>query len=304
MNITLDGKDYILLAQCPLLSTTEVLEFKTDVQQAIDGTETRLPLLDAARQTLNYSLNSYMANVSGMFSTFYQGLRKDYLIPQPLEYAEVSSVDNDFILCDTSQIEVAIGGYVLVGQQALKVLEIGRTSPTNDDGIRVHAEVTDTSLTVKPLRLCFIDGDATARLNALVFSPQVTFRTYEPIEYAASAVDTYTDCIIMDGDALQITFSQQQSIVDGLVGKIYSYTNWSSAKQQFNLRVLMKSRHEYMSFKRWLYRRRGMLNEFTMSMYEGSVSKVSRTYRLGSDSIEFNFLGANIVECSLPLVQV
>ena len=111
MNITLDGKDYILLAQCPLLSTTEVLEFKTDVQQAIDGTETRLPLLDAARQTLNYSLNSYMANASGMFSTFYQGLRKDYLIPQPLEYAEVSGVDNDFILCDTSQIEVAIGGY-------------------------------------------------------------------------------------------------------------------------------------------------------------------------------------------------
>lgn len=304
MNVTIDGKDYILLTQCPLLQTTEAMTFKTDLHSAIDGTETRLPLMDSVRQTFNYSLQSYMANVAGMFSEFYQGLRKDYLIPQPLESVTATSVDNDFILCDTSQISVRVGQFILVGQQALKITEIGRTTPTVDDGFKVHEPITDTSLVVQPLRWCFVDGDMTAAMNALLFNPQVVFRVYDAVEYTASAIDTYNNCVLLDGGYLDVAFTQQQTIVDGEIGNFYSFTDWDKARKRFNLRVLMKNAQEYIDFKKWFFRRRGRLNEFTLAMFEGGVAPVNRTYRLDSDSVEFNFKGNSIVECSLPVVEL
>ena len=85
MKVTVNGHEYILLTKYPLLETTERYEFKTDVHQSFDATEEeRIPLIDAARQSFNYSMLAYKAEIQGMFDTFYDELRAEYLIPQML----------------------------------------------------------------------------------------------------------------------------------------------------------------------------------------------------------------------------
>ena len=322
MKVTVNGHEYILLTKCPLLETTERYEFKTDVHQSFDASsEERIPLLDAARQSFNYSMLAYKAEIQGMFDTFYDELRAEYLIPQMLETVTVSDIDGDFIDCDTSLLNVGVDSFILVKSNntfaAVQVTEIGRYEvieevPTYFDGFRIHTAIEATSPILQPLRLCIIDGDMTAQMNALVFKPQVTFRVLENIEYPISAApeqfnseDYYDWKVLLNGDYLDVSFSQHQNIVDGGMGNIWGYTHWMGAKKMFVLRLLMRNPQEYIDLKKWFYRRRGRLNAFYLQMFEGDKNNpVKRLFRLNSDAIEFNFKGAGIVETNVPVVEL
>lgn len=315
MKITINGADYILLTKCPLTDTTERLEFLTDVHQSVDSAEYRLPLRDQPRQTFNYSLLAYKEQVGGVFSTFYEGLRSQYLIPQMLEYITVNSFSGDFVPCDTSLLSVSAGQFILISEQAALVEEIGRyqvidDEPVYQDGYRIHTEIEATNPRIQPLRLCIIDGDMTAQMNSFVFKPTVTFRVIDTIDYPVAdepaqynGQDYYDWCVLLNGEYIDINFNQHQVIVDGDLGGFWSYTDWLSAKKMFNLRILMRNRQEYIDFKKWLYRRRGRLNPFYLPMVEGD-EPVTRLYRLNSDAMEFQFKGGAVVECTVPLVEL
>lgn len=321
MKITILGQEYVLLTQAPLLDTTENFSFATDVHQAVDSTEYRLPLIDYARQSFNYSLLSYKQNVAGMFSTFHEALRSQYLIPQMLEKLPVGSIAGDFIVCDTSLLSISAETFVLIksgsDEQVAWVESIGRYQLVDDeqvyqDGYQLDRAVTATSAVLQPLRRCIIDGDASNQMNGLVFKPKVTFRILDAVEYIAAEApeqhlgqDYYDWCVLLNGDFLDISFNQHQVIVDGGLGNIWSYSNWDHAKKMFNLRILLRGMQEYIDFKKWFYRRRGRLNAFYLPMFEGNHdNKVIRLYRLNSDALELQFRGAGIVECTVPLIEV
>ena len=132
MKVTIDDVDYILLTQCPLLDTTERYAFKTDVHKSYDGTnEVRIPEIDYARQSMTYSLSSYRAETVGLFNDVYSWMRKEYLVPQPLESLDVGNISDDFIEYDTSLIPIQVDSFILIQPesgilQVRKVTEIGR----------------------------------------------------------------------------------------------------------------------------------------------------------------------------------
>ena len=127
----------------------------------------------------------------------------------------------------------------------------------------------------------------------------------------------------------------------------------------------MKSKQEYIDYKKWLYRRRGRLNAFWFPSYQNNFNLISRgsyaitvkdnnylsninniaiksndiwtahsvtstsvsgenivmnltppppmniqrisylgLYRLNSDAVELHFKGANIVEATVPIVEI
>ncbi|WP_414659192.1 hypothetical protein ACMHYC_10690 [Acinetobacter courvalinii] len=382
MKVTVNGHEYILLTKCPLLETTERYEFKTDVHQSFDASsEERIPLLDVARQSFNWSMMAFRNEVPEMFNELYSWMRKEYLVPQPLEAQLVGNLSDDFIETDTSNLGINVGTLILV--QAVGVLkvaevtEIGRYEVIEDvpiyiDGYRLNEAVNASDAKIIPLRKVIIAGNLTSQANGLMFKPTIALRVTDNVEYPMAADpqqykgdDVYFTPLLLDGDFLDINFEQHQAIVDGEIGQFWQFTHWFNPLINKNFRVIMKNRQEYVDYKKWFYRRRGRLNQFWMPSYQNNFNLVSRSsssitvkndnflsdrkniaiksngiwtahsvtsssvsgenivmnltpqppvniervsylglYRLNSDAVEFYFKGADIVEATVPIVEI
>lgn len=382
MKVTVNGHEYILLTKCPLLETTERYEFKTDVHQSFDASnEERIPLLDAARQSFNWAMMAFRNEVPEMFNDLYSWMRKDYLVPQPLESQLVGNLSDDFIETDTNNLGINVGTLILV--QALgvslvvEVNEIGRYEviedvPTYIDGYRLNEAVIATNAQIQPLRKVIIAGNPTSQANGLMFKPTLNLRVLDSVEYPMSAEpqqykgdDIYFTPLLLDGDFLDINFEQHQAIADGEIGQFWQFTHWINPLINKNFRVIMRNRQEYIDYKKWFYRRRGRLNPFWLPSYQNNFNFISRSsssitvkndnylsdrkniaikangvwtahsitstsvsgenivmnltpqpptniervsylglYRLNSDAVEFYFKGADIVEATVPIVEI
>lgn len=295
MKVNVNGQDYILLTQCPLVDTTERYEFKTDVHEAYNGSsEERIPERDYARQSMSYSVHAYRNETVGLFNDLYSWLRKTYLVPQPLESQDVGNLSDDFIETDTSLISIEVGTLILVqpitGQlEVREVTEIGRYEVIEEetvyiDGYRLNSSVTATDATIYPLRKCIIDGNPSISVSESMIKPLLNLRVLDNFKYEISEEpeqykndDLYFMPLLLDGEMLDIEFQQQQTIVDGQIGQFWQFTNWINPKIAKNLRVIMHSKQEYMDYKKWFYRRRGMLNSFWLPSYEQNFNVVSRS---------------------------
>lgn len=372
MKVVFDGVEYILLTQCPLLDTTEQYAFKTDVHKSYDGSdEVRIPEIDAARQSMTYSLSAYRAEIVGLFNDVYSWMRKTYLVPQPLESLDVGDISGTSIIADTSKIPVDIDSLILI-QPSSGPIAIRKIVGVSDDGYVINSSIIATDASIYPLRKCIIDGNVSNTVNNSTFNPMLNLRVIDNVKYpVADAPEQYKDNdlyfmpLLLDGDFLDIELQQHQSIVDGQIGKFWSFTNWDNPIEAKNLRIIMRSRQEYLDLKKWFYRRRGMLNSFWLPTYQQSFNIVSASssvlrvrddnfidgkkniaiksngnwsayeivstdivgsdielllsppppsnisrasylnlYRLASDSIEFRFLGNDIIETTLPIVEL
>ncbi|MCH7353255.1 MULTISPECIES: hypothetical protein [unclassified Acinetobacter] len=371
-----------MLTKCPLLETTERYEFKTDVHQSFDASsEERIPLRDVARQSFNWSMMAFRNEVPEMFNDLYSWMRKEYLVPQPLESQLVGNLSDDFIETDTSNLGINVGTLILVQAvgvlEVVEVTEIGRYEVIEDvpvyiDGYRLNEAVTASNAKIIPLRKVIIAGNPTSQANGLMFKPTISLRVTDSIEYPMAADpqqykgdDIYFTPLLLDGDFLDINFEQHQTIVDGDIGQFWQFTHWFNPLINKNFRVIMKSRQEYIDYKKWFYRRRGRLNQFWMPSYLNNFNLVSRNstsitvkndnflsdrkniaikangvwtahtvissvtsgqnivmnispsppavidrvsylglYRLNSDAVEFYFKGADIVEATVPIVEL
>lgn len=382
MKVTVNGHEYILLTKCPLLETTERYEFKTDVHQSFDASsEERIPLLDVARQSFNWSMMAFRNEVPEMFNDLYSWMRKDYLVPQPLESQLVGNLSDDFIETDTSNLGINVGTLILVTalgvSSVVEVTEIGRYEviegvPTYIDGYRLNEAVTATNAQIQTLRKVIIAGNPTSQANGLMFKPTLNLRVLDSVEYPISenptqfkGDDLYFTPLLLNGDYLEINFEQHQAIVDGEIGQFWQFTHWINPLINKNFRVIMSNRQEYIDYKKWFYRRRGRLNPFWLPSYQNNFNFISRSsssitvkndnylsdrkniaikangvwtahsvtstsvsgenivmnltpqpptniervsylglYRLNSDAVEFYFKGADIVEATVPIVEI
>lgn len=382
MKVTVNGHEYILLTKCPLLETTERYEFKTDVHQSFDASsEERIPLLDVARQSFNWLMIAFRNEVPEMFNDLYSWMRKDYLVPQPLESQLVGNLSDDFIETDTSNLGINAETLILVTalgvSLVVEVTEIGRYEviegvPTYIDGYRLNEAVTATNAQIQPLRKVIIAGNPTSQANGLMFKPTLNLRVLDGVEYPIAdepqqykGDDLYFTPLLLGGDFLDINFEQHQAIADGEIGQFWQFTHWINPLINKNFRVIMRNRQEYIDYKKWFYRRRGRLNPFWVPSYQNNFNFISRSassitvkndnylsdrkniaikangvwtahsvtstsvsgenivmnltpqppiniervsylglYRLNSDAVEFYFKGADIVEATVPIVEI
>ena len=70
-----------VLANCPLLDSTERIEWMTEVHESFDGTELRYPFRDAPRQVLSFNYVQMRKAMGDMFHMLYANLRKQWGIP-------------------------------------------------------------------------------------------------------------------------------------------------------------------------------------------------------------------------------
>ena len=290
-----------VLTNCPLLNSTERLEWMTEVHESFDGNEERYPLRDTPRQILSFNYVQMRKEMGDMFHMLSANLRKQWGIPlRQVKRIIPDIVDDDYIILDTAATiaDLRVGFAFIAsseGGQVVEITEIGRyiivqeeiRDPETDeviqpliteyqDGFRLAANITATNAVIYPLRICIIDGDASINAGGFWSNASMVFRVLAedlpehsgdiPAQYKGN--DTYFKPLLLDGDSIEITMSQHQNVVDNSVGGFQSFTHHAKAKQSKPFKSLIRSWDEFQEFRRFLFRCGGRYRPFWLPLYE------------------------------------
>lgn len=290
-----------VLTNCPLLNSTERLEFRTEVHEAYDSSEDRYIQRDAPRQVLSFNYVNMQKAMGDIFHMLYANLRKQWGIPLPQFRQRISDmVDSDFIMMDTKAHSADLRvGFALIesatGFQAVEITAIGRYIVTQEeirdpetdeilqaleteyqDGFRLARNVTVSNASIMPLRICIVDGDTSISTGGFWSSSSVVFRVLAedspehsgdvPAQYQGE--DIYFKPLLLDGSALEMTLTQHQNIVDANVGGFQQFTHWKKPRYLKPFKSVLKGWDQYSEYRRFLFRRMGRYQAFWMPLYE------------------------------------
>ena len=290
-----------VLTNCPLLDSTERLEFKTEVHEAYDSSEDRYIQRDAPRQVLSFNYVNMQKAMGDIFHMLYANLRKQWGVRLP-QFRQLipDMVDSDFIIMDTTahQADLRVGFILLEsseGAQVAEIVSIGRYIIVQEeirdpetqeiiqeliteyqDGFRLAADVTATNASIMPLRICIIDGDASINTGGFWSNSSVVFRVIaeDSPEFEADVPeqflgdDIYFKPLLLDGSALEMTLMQHQNIVDADVGGFQQFTHWKKPRYLKPFKAVLKGWDQYSEYRRFLFRRMGRYQAFWMPLYE------------------------------------
>ncbi|WP_395441944.1 hypothetical protein [Acinetobacter sp. P1332] len=290
-----------VLTNCPLLDSTERLEFKTEVHEAYDSSEDRYIQRDAPRQVLSFNYVNMQKAMGDIFHMLYANLRKQWGIPLPQFRQPIPDLDDsDYIpLSTAAHIADLRVGFALIesaaGFQVVEITAVGRyiitqeeiRDPETDeilqaleteyqDGFRLAQNVTVSNASIMPLRICIIDGDASISTGGFWSSSSVVFRVLAedspehsgdvPEQYQGE--DIYFKPLLLDGSALEMTLMQHQNIVDADVGGFQQFTHWKKPRYLKPFKSVLKGWDLYSEYRRFLFRRMGRYQAFWMPLYE------------------------------------
>ncbi|MNY99996.1 hypothetical protein D3C78_165760 [compost metagenome] len=290
-----------VLTNCPLLNSTERLEFKTEVHEAYDSSEDRYIQRDAPRQVLSFNYVNMQKAMGDMFHMLYANLRKQWGIPLPQFRQLIPDLDDsDYIpLSTAAHIADLRVGFALIesasGIQVVEITAVGRyiitqeeiRDPEKDeivqaleteyqDGFRLAQNVTVSNASIMPLRICIIDGDASISTGGFWSNSSVVFCVLAedspehngdvPAQYQGE--DIYFKPLLLDGSALEMTLMQHQNIVDADVGGFQQFTHWKKPRYLKPFKSVLKGWDQYSEYRRFLFRRMGRYQAFWMPLYE------------------------------------
>lgn len=290
-----------VLTNCPLLNSTERLEFKTEVHEAYDSSEDRYIQRDAPRQVLSFNYVNMQKAMGDIFHMLYANLRNLWGIPLPQFRQLIPDLDeSDYIpLSTAAHIADLRVGFALIesaaGFQVVEITAVGRyiitqeeiRDPETDEilqaleteyqeGFRLTENITVSNASIMPLRICIIDGDASINTGGFWSNSSVVFRVIAedspehsgdiPAQYQGE--DIYFKPLLLDGSALEMTLTQHQKIVDADVGGFQQFTHWKKPRYLKPFKSVLKGWDLYSEYRRFLFRRMGRYQAFWMPLHE------------------------------------
>lgn len=296
-----------VLTQCPLLESTERLLFLTEVHEAYDSAEERFVLRESPRQVLAFSYVGMQKAMGDMFHMLYANLRKTWAIPLKQLKQNMPDTDSTFIQMDTSinASDLRIG-FALVQTATtdtfVEITEIGRyvvtqqeiRDPETDevvqeeiieyqDGFRLAKKLTAVNASITPVRICMIEGDTNFNTGGFWAGQQVTFlvlaedgpAVVESVPEQYKNHDIYFERLLLDSDSLQMSLTQHQVIADSEIGRFTQFTDWKKPRYLKPFKSLLKSRAEFIEYRKFLFRRMGQYRAFWLPLYEKHLNVVS-----------------------------
>lgn len=290
-----------VLTNCPLLNSTERLEFKTEVHEAYDSSEDRYIQRDAPRQVLSFNYVNMQKAMGDIFHMLYANLRNLWGVPLPQFRQPIPNLDeSDYIpLSTAAHIADLRVGFALIesaaGFQVVEITAVGRyiiaqeeiRDPETDetiqeliteyqDGFRLAENITVSNASIMPLRICIIDGDASISTGGFWSNSSVVFRVLAedspehsgdiPAQYQGE--DIYFKPLLLDGSALEMTLMQHQNIVDADVGGFQDFTHWVKPRYLKPFKSLLSDWNQYTEYRKFLFRCMGRFQAFWMPLYE------------------------------------
>lgn len=276
MILTTEGYGEVVLLTSPaLVGATESIGFKTDVFQSKNGTETRTPLKDKARQTLRFSSVVVLDEIAEHFNTQWGGIRKNWAVPLFQESQFVGNVSSDSVMCRTDIYSFYDGSLALLKNKTEQILIEIET--VEADRLILKDAVSINNAKLYPVRLCFVNGDISRQISGVHAQASIEFVVVdepevleaEPAQFLGN--DLYFFCLTYSGSEMNATLTQQQNIIDNEVGVIFQNSDWDFARYSKQYRTIIKGDDELYDYRQFLFRRRGKCRPFWLPTYESNM---------------------------------
>ncbi|WP_445344762.1 hypothetical protein [Acinetobacter bohemicus] len=279
--------EVILLTSPALVGATESIGFKTDIFESKNGTETRIPLKDKARQTLGFSSIVLKEEIAKNFNVQWGGIRKNWAVPLFQESQFVGDVVSETVVIDEQEVEQTSvlcrtdifsfydGCLALLKNDTEQVLV--EVQAVESDRLLLANAVKITNAKLYPVRVCFINGDISRQISGIHAQASITFSVIDEPEVEESipeqflSNDLHKFCLMLDGSSLEATISQQQSMINNEVGVIYQDTDWDFARYSKQYRTILRGPEELYTYRQFLFRRRGKYRPFWLPTYESNM---------------------------------
>lgn len=267
--------EIVLLTSPALVGAVESVGFKTDIFESKNGTEQRTPLKDKARQTLNFDSVAVQKEVASVFNSQWGGIRHNWAVPLFHELQFVGDVSADFVMCRTDIFSFYDGCLVLLKNDTEQVLV--EVESVENDRLLLADVVNISNAELYPVRVCFISGDISKKINNFIARSSISFVVIDEPEIQESvpaqflANDIYWFQLLLSSGSLEVTLSQQQNMINNEVGVIFQNSDWDFARYSKQYRAMIHSAEDLYAYQQFLFRRKGKYRPFWLPTYEANM---------------------------------
>lgn len=267
--------EVVLLTSPALVGAVESVGFKTDIFESKNGTEQRTPLKDKARQTLNFDSVAVQKEVASVFNSQWGGIRHNWAVPLFHELQFVGDVSADFVMCRTDIFSFYDGCLVLLKNETEQVLV--EVLKVEANGLFLFESVDIQNAELYPVRICFISGDISKKINNFIARSSISFVVIDEPEIQESvpaqflANDIYWFQLLLSSGSLEVTLSQQQNMINNEVGVIFQNSDWDFARYSKQYRAMIHSAEDLYAYRQFLFRRKGKYRPFWLPTYEANM---------------------------------
>ena len=272
-----EGEFAPLITLQPNAPIVERLIYLTDVMQATDGTESRVPLRTSARIQYDYEYpSSAITQDPRMFNIMFGGLRKKFAVPvwhQAVRLAvEAEGAATSITLAESpSFIDMRPGDFVLVWSGSNK-FEVLNNVTISGDVVSFETPISQSFYVenswVMPIRTAYILENAQKSTAGISSKWQVSFEVIDEVIIAAdtpteiAGFDVYLQDTHKSGRDSITTIAAEIDRVDFQLGKFFKRTTWKNSRTASNDYIVMETQEEVHKLKRRFRRHYGRNRAF------------------------------------------
>lgn len=275
-----DGRSIPLIALQPEAPVVEKFIYLTDVMEATNGKESRIPLRREARIQYEYDYPaSSITQDPRMYNVIYGALRKKVAVPvwhQAVRLASDATSGSSSISLATSTefIDLKSGDFVLMwnSDSDFKILDEVSVSDEDKTVINVATPIDKdfyvSSTWVMPIRVAYIIENAQKKTAGVSSTWSIEYEVIDEIAIEpdsppqlvwsdSHAYDSYMSDAYKSGRDSLKTFSAEVDRVDFQIGKFFKRTQWLNTRIASNEYFLMESLEEVHNLKKRFRRHYG-----------------------------------------------
>lgn len=263
-------------AQSPAL---ESIEYLTDILISYNGTEQSIPLRNAPRKFVSYSIPLQAIKDPAAFNLVYSEIRNKWAIPMwaEMQLIEVVETDATVIACDTIPFSFYAPGLALIWQdpdnyQVLEITDIAVDSITIETPSR---EFTNAYL--MPVRVGYINGSVSRPTSGYGSTFNISYNVDDlyteipPAPASFLANDIYFEPTLLNNELLTTEFQRLMQVIDYETGKVTYRSVWLNTRYASVYDVVTEGPVEAKVYRNFINRRQGKFRKFWMPTFENNL---------------------------------
>ena len=279
--------DLHILPYPAIVPVNEVLEWKTDVFESLDGTEDRIQLRSMPRQSFSYSIHVTTKNIQASFNSINKFLREKWAIPIWTEMQYVGEINETKteIKCVTSCYDLRNDSLAMLYDvrcgdwQVIEILTVSSNHITCKNNFKYMKRAC-----LLPLRVGYIVGDVNKETNYLYETYKINYFIEDNLYLDGNVPPQYLGydvCLqepVFGSNDTTKTFNMNDFINDNMTGVVSRYNPVKLVKYYSTYGVFASNAEEVRDYKLFLYRLSGMLTSFWLPTFEVNFRKSSEGY--------------------------
>lgn len=264
---------------------TEILEWKTQVLTSNNGTEQRIRLRKAPRQTFSVRYPLQHNDLRKAQNKAYGWATRRWAVPLWSEAQKLSGNISSGVTTfnvDTTKSDYRNIGLIYLYESNDKNLTVDTSSITTTAvNLKKPLSSAFTAPWVMPVRIATARGSLRRISNGFDGAIEVDYDIIDNIDLGAGTAptqylgyDIYTDEVLV-GEELTDTYIARVDRVDYDSGVFSTYAPWTYVRPKRDFFYLVQGMSDIWTFRKWLHRRAGRMRPFWIPSFEDDLQLTS-----------------------------